>query len=130
MSVLVPICGVLFVTNETASLVVQLVAICAAGAAGAACRPSTYVPLAIAGGIAANALGQIVLAGGGPGACVGFVLLPSYCVGSAATGAILARLVRGKSHAPGQCQRCGYDLTGNVSGRCPECGDRIESDDA
>ena len=23
---------------------------------------------------------------------------------------------------PGHCQRCGYDLTGNVSGRCPECG--------
>jgi len=23
---------------------------------------------------------------------------------------------------PGQCRRCGYDLTGNVSGRCPECG--------
>jgi uncharacterized RDD family membrane protein YckC len=21
-----------------------------------------------------------------------------------------------------RCQRCGYDLTGNVSGRCPECG--------
>ena len=23
--------------------------------------------------------------------------------------------------APGKC-RCGYDLTGNTSGRCPECG--------
>jgi hypothetical protein len=23
---------------------------------------------------------------------------------------------------PGHCQACGYDLTGNVSGRCPECG--------
>ncbi len=23
---------------------------------------------------------------------------------------------------PGHCQRCGYDLTGNVSGVCPECG--------
>lgn len=22
----------------------------------------------------------------------------------------------------GHCQHCGYDLTGNVSGRCPECG--------
>ena len=22
----------------------------------------------------------------------------------------------------GLCQRCGYDLTGNVSGVCPECG--------
>jgi hypothetical protein len=22
----------------------------------------------------------------------------------------------------GHCRQCGYDLTGNVSGRCPECG--------
>ena len=25
----------------------------------------------------------------------------------------------------GHCQQCGYDLTGNVSGRCPECGTEI-----
>lgn len=24
--------------------------------------------------------------------------------------------------APNLCQQCGYDLTGNLSGRCPECG--------
>jgi len=23
---------------------------------------------------------------------------------------------------PGHCQNCGYNLTGNVSGVCPECG--------
>lgn len=23
---------------------------------------------------------------------------------------------------PGHCNKCGYDLTGNTSGRCPECG--------
>jgi len=23
------------------------------------------------------------------------------------------------------CRKCGYDLTGNVSGRCPECGEEI-----
>ncbi len=23
---------------------------------------------------------------------------------------------------PGHCQKCGYNLTGNVSGVCPECG--------
>jgi hypothetical protein len=33
------------------------------------------------------------------------------------------RLFRGK---PGhRCLDCGYDLTGNVSGRCPECGERV-----
>lgn len=25
----------------------------------------------------------------------------------------------------GFCQKCGYDLTGNISGRCPECGQAI-----
>ncbi len=24
--------------------------------------------------------------------------------------------------APGPCQRCGYSLTGNATGVCPECG--------
>ncbi len=28
---------------------------------------------------------------------------------------------------PGHCQDCGYDLTGNVSGRCPECGEQIHT---
>jgi hypothetical protein len=27
---------------------------------------------------------------------------------------------------PHCCQTCAYDLTGNVSGVCPECGERIE----
>lgn len=25
-------------------------------------------------------------------------------------------------HPPGHCSHCGYNLTGNVSGVCPECG--------
>ncbi len=29
---------------------------------------------------------------------------------------------RRRSPLPGHCVSCGYDLTGNVSGRCPECG--------
>jgi hypothetical protein len=28
---------------------------------------------------------------------------------------------------PGHCQSCGYNLMGNVSGVCPECGKQIES---
>ena len=28
----------------------------------------------------------------------------------------------------GFCEYCGYNLTGNVSGRCPECGNRIISE--
>jgi hypothetical protein len=26
---------------------------------------------------------------------------------------------------PGHCRKCGYNLTGNVSGVCPECGERV-----
>ena len=26
---------------------------------------------------------------------------------------------------PGHCQKCGYNLTGNVSGVCPECGEKV-----
>jgi hypothetical protein len=27
---------------------------------------------------------------------------------------------------PHHCKRCGYDLTGNISGLCPECGASVE----
>lgn len=27
---------------------------------------------------------------------------------------------------PGCCSKCGYDLTGNISGVCPECGLKLE----
>ncbi|HEX5243398.1 MAG TPA: hypothetical protein VFW23_09085 [Tepidisphaeraceae bacterium] len=37
---------------------------------------------------------------------------------------ILARLIFSgwPTRAPGMCVSCGYDLTGNTSGVCPECG--------
>jgi hypothetical protein len=39
---------------------------------------------------------------------------------------VLTRFVRGRRtwlrFRRGLCQECGYDLTGNESGRCPECG--------
>jgi hypothetical protein len=33
---------------------------------------------------------------------------------------------RDHRHIPaGHCQKCGYNLTGNTSGVCPECGEKI-----
>ena len=33
-----------------------------------------------------------------------------------------------KPKPPGYCQKCGYNLRGNVSGVCPECGEKITAD--
>lgn len=30
----------------------------------------------------------------------------------------------------GHCLKCGYDLTGNVSGVCPECGEKVKADNS
>ena len=38
---------------------------------------------------------------------------------------LLAILPKG-NYPPGHCENCGYNLTGNVSGVCPECGEKVE----
>jgi hypothetical protein len=35
---------------------------------------------------------------------------------------VVRRAVRARRAKKGRCANCGYNLTGNVSGRCPECG--------
>ena len=32
---------------------------------------------------------------------------------------------RDRRNPPGCCARCGYDLTGNVTGKCSECGTKV-----
>ena len=70
----------------------------------------------------------------GPGgmsstAVLGFFVIPFYCIGTLILGMLIGRLVtRAKwfrAHPVGHCQKCGYDLTGNVSGVCSECGNSI-----
>jgi hypothetical protein len=49
----------------------------------------------------------------------------TYNVGLALPGIIVAALVAHRWQKPNPanaCRECGYDLTGNTSGRCPECG--------
>ena len=40
-------------------------------------------------------------------------------------GGVLCRLLPDKIKE-GHCRNCEYDLTGNLSGTCPECGEAIE----
>jgi hypothetical protein len=42
-------------------------------------------------------------------------------------GSMLAIRGRRRRAGGGLCVKCGYDLKGNVSGVCPECGDRVQS---
>ncbi len=35
---------------------------------------------------------------------------------------------RDRRYPKGHCQTCGYDLTGNTSGVCPECGEKARDD--
>lgn len=40
---------------------------------------------------------------------------------------LIRRLTRGsRRRALGLCPRCAYNLTGNSSGRCPECGRALD----
>ena len=50
-------------------------------------------------------------------------------LGLAACIVVLSRpiLRRRALSRSGQCLTCGYDLTGNVSGVCPECGTIVEA---
>jgi hypothetical protein len=50
----------------------------------------------------------------------------------AATAVLWRRELRnrlGRGFPPGHCRRCGYDLTGNESGVCPECGTACETEE-
>jgi len=42
--------------------------------------------------------------------------------------ATTALLYRRRCIPPGHCEKCGYDLTGNVSGICSECGEPCEAE--
>ena len=54
---------------------------------------------------------------------IGFGILPAVW--------LAVRVYNGRSqrHVQGYCAACGYDLTGNQSGLCPECGTVIRADE-
>ena len=55
-----------------------------------------------------------------------FVSIPLWM--PAVTFATLAWFTRSRAKPRGCCGKCGYNLTGNVSGKCPECGIAVVKD--
>jgi hypothetical protein len=47
-----------------------------------------------------------------------------------AAGCLSVWLLRRRPPRPGKCTRCGYDLAGNTTGVCPECGTATAGDRA
>ena len=57
------------------------------------------------------------------------MLLPVVIVVLAASVVIpfaLRKVLSKLRKAPDRCNSCGYNLTGNMSGMCPECGTRVD----
>ena len=55
-------------------------------------------------------------------ALIAFIFLVAYMLSRAVYALIAFRL----TSIRGRCSQCLYDLTGNVSGVCPECGTTTE----
>jgi len=54
------------------------------------------------------------------------MFVPFWCVAPVVVGPTAYLWWRDRRRIPpGYCQKCGYNLTGNVSGRCPECGSPV-----
>jgi len=65
------------------------------------------------------------ISGGKP---FGILFVPSWIPSVIVAMPTAYLLYRGRRTAkPGHCRECGYDLTGNLSGRCPECGHRART---
>jgi hypothetical protein len=51
--------------------------------------------------------------------------LPLVAFGAVPCTVLVHRLVRKRRQSQNHCAQCDYDLTGNISGVCPECGEAI-----
>ncbi len=133
------------ISGDALSLPTQMVAFTVAFTLGVCGWPKALLLPLIGLGLVANIVAQIIFAGGGPGACAGFVGFPVICLILGYSGrGIWWVAIRRKIPAPpcegcgmaitdeltAECPacarrlrcKCGYSLAGNVSGVCPECG--------
>ena len=80
-----------------ASLVIQIVSICGAFGLGLSRYRGELTGWSVLLGLFADIIGQVFLAGEGPGAFVGLVILPVYCILASHLGRGLRWLVFRKS---------------------------------
>lgn len=75
----------------------------------------------------ALALGVIILVVGGWTRVTSLMAFAMFFLGLMSIGLRLVILQYAEEHDidDTHCQQCGYDLTGNTSGVCPECGLRL-----
>lgn len=57
----------------------------------------------------------------------GYFIFPMASFPTALLLFAIIRVVQRRSQRPGFCARCGYNLTGLTSGRCPECGTPVRN---
>ena len=70
--------------------------------------------------------GHLIPRGGGPAS--GFTAdVPFWCLFPIAVIPTVILWRRDRRIPPGHCQTCGYDLTGNTTGVCSECGTTADS---
>jgi len=60
----------------------------------------------------------------GPSTAILPMVASLYPIPICLTVAWLLRLRNSNTASPNCCKECGYDLTGNTSGVCPECGEK------
>ena len=67
------------------------------------------------------------MSAGWPGGAVtimsSYAIWPGLCAVAVSTAVLW--LFRPRRKLPNHCEQCGYNLTGNVSGVCPECGEKV-----
>ena len=64
---------------------------------------------------------------GGRPAIAFMAYIPFWCLFSLAAIPTVILWRRDRKIPPGHCQSCGYDLTGNTTGVCSECGTAADS---
>ncbi len=63
----------------------------------------------------------------GPRGAFYSIYLPHWLTNLVAWSAFIVLWRKARRQPNGHCRKCGYDLTGNVSGQCPECDARVAS---